>query len=249
MEKPEVKVPLIEQRENEHALLDGPKNRGYELWMALRVFWEFIKGFRALHFSGPSVTVFGSARFEEGHPYYEKAREVGHKIVTTLGMTVMTGGGPGVMEAANRGAKEGGGRSVGCNITLPHEQVHNPYLDKFVTIDYFFVRKVLLVKYSYAFVILPGGFGTMDELFETLTLIQTKKIENFPVVVMGKEYFKPLMDYFHFMASQGTISPSDLDLVLFTDDSDEAIAHITKYIQGNYTVVRRKPKWWLFERS
>jgi uncharacterized protein (TIGR00730 family) len=247
-DKPVAPPPLIPQKEADHILLEGPKSRGYELLMALKVFWEFIKGFRALHFSGPCITVFGSARFPEGHPYYEKAREVGRRIATDLGLTVMTGGGPGVMEAANRGAREGGGHSVGCNITLPHEQQANPWLDKFVTIDYFFVRKVLLVKYSYAFIILPGGWGTMDELFETLTLIQTKKIENFPVVVMGSEYYQPLRDYFEFMAKQGTISPQDLQLVLFTDNATEAIEHIRKYITGNYKVIKRKPAWWLFEK-
>lgn len=161
----------------------------------------------------------------------------------------MTGGGPGIMEAANRGAREAGGRSVGCNIELPHEQSHNPYLDKFVTIRYFFVRKVLLVKYSYAFVIFPGGFGTMDELFETMTLVQTKKIVDFPIVVMGTDYFKPLQEYLHFMAKEGTISPEDLDLVLFTDDADAAVAHIQHFIARNYTIKRRRPNWWLFERK
>ncbi len=165
--------------------LDGPRQRHFELFFALKVFWEFIRGFRALHFVGPSVTVFGSARFKDGHRYYESARLIGRRIAEDLGMTVMTGGGPGIMEAANRGAKEAGGHSVGCNIVLPHEQSENPWLDKFVTIRYFFVRKVLLVKYSYAFVILPGGFGTMDEFFETLTLVQTRKIHHFPIVIMG----------------------------------------------------------------
>jgi len=230
--------------------LEGPNSRGFELAFAFRVFREFLKGFRGLHFIGPCITVFGSARFKEGHRYYELARQVGYRLAADLGLTVMTGGGPGVMEAANRGAREAGGRSVGCNILLPHEQHHNPYLDKFVTIRYFFVRKVLLVKYSYAFVILPGGFGTMDELFETLTLVQTKTIEHFPIVVMGMDYFRDLQAYMQFMASEGTISPEDLDLILFTDDADEAMAHIRKYLHDNYRVVpRRKPVWWLFEKS
>ena len=199
--------------------LEGPNSREFELSFAFRVFLEFLKGFRGLHFIGPCVTVFGSARFKEGHRYYEKAREVGRKIAEDLGLTTLTGGGPGIMEAANRGAHEAGGRSIGCNIVLPHEQSENPYVDKFVTLRYFFVRKVLLVKYSYAFVILPGGFGTMDEFFETLTLVQTKKIESFPIVVMGMDYFAPLRNYLNFMAEQGTIAASDLDLILFTDDS------------------------------
>lgn len=236
----------------ERIFLDGPRKRQFELFFAFRVFWEFIRGFRALHFVGPCVTVFGSARFKEGHRYYEEARQVGRRIAIDLGMTVMTGGGPGVMEAANRGAREAGGPSVGCNIRLPHEQVENPWLDKFVTIRYFFVRKVLLVKYSYAFVIMPGGFGTMDEFFETLTLVQTKKITNFPIVVMGLDYFRPIQDYLKFMVAQGTISAEDLDLVLFTDDPAEATAHIGQYISVNFKIKKRNkhiPKWWLFEKS
>lgn len=235
---------------NEPVWLSGPNERRFELLFAFRVFWEFIRGFRALHFIGPSVTVFGSARFKEGHRYYEAAREMGAHIATELGLTVLTGGGPGIMEAANRGAHEAGGRSIGCNIVLPHEQAENPYVDKFVTIRYFFVRKVLLVKYSYAFVIFPGGFGTMDELFETLTLVQTAKIHHFPVVVMGSDFYQPLKDYFIFMAEQGTISLTDLDLLLFTDDPKEAIAHIRQYISSHYKIQkRRRPIWWLFEKS
>ena len=230
--------------------LKGPNERSFELFFAFRVFWEFIRGFRALHFIGPSVTVFGSARFKEGHRYYEEARAMGSQIASDLGMTVLTGGGPGIMEAANRGAFEAGGYSVGCNILLPHEQAENPYLNKFVTIRYFFVRKVLLVKYSYAFVIFPGGFGTMDELFETLTLIQTNKIEDFPIVVMGVDFFKPLKKHLEFMAVEGTISESDLDLILFTDDPKEAVNHIKQYISKNYQVEkRRRPSWWLLEKA
>jgi len=192
--------------------------------------------------------VFGSARFKEGHEHYEKAREVGKAIAAT-GFTTMTGGGPGIMEAANRGAFEAGGRSVGCNIVLPFEQHLNPYVQKSVNIRYFFVRKVLLLKYSYAFIILPGGWGTMDELFETLTLVQTKVMHNFPVVLIGKSYFQPLMDYLHFMEQQKTISPEDLKLVLLTDDVDEAMAHIQKYIERHFKVsTRNKPFWWLLEK-
>lgn len=204
---------------------------------------------RGLHFVGPCITVFGSARFKENHRYYDLTRKVSAKLATELGLTIMTGGGPGVMEAANRGAKEAGGRSVGCNIELPHEQSENPYLDKFVTLRYFFVRKVLLVKYSYAFVIMPGGFGTMDEFFETLTLVQTRKIHDFPIVVMGMDYYAPLQEYISFMVTEGTISPEDLKLLLFTDDPDEATQHIRQYITQNYKPVKRhKPLWWLFER-
>ncbi len=239
-------MALIDNKES--VWLEGPRSRGYELGFAWRVFTEFIRGMRGLHFVGPCVTVFGSARFPEGHRYYEAARTMGSRIARDLGLTVMTGGGPGVMEAANRGAREAGGKSVGCNIVLPHEQKENPYLDKFVLFRYFFVRKVLLIKYSFAFVILPGGFGTMDEFFETLTLIQTGKIHNFPMVVMGMDYYGPLRDYLHFMVEQGTISPGDLDLLLFTDDADEAIDHIQRHLARDFKVVRRRPLWWLFEK-
>ncbi len=245
MSKP--RRPLINR--NESVWLEGPKSRTYELAFAFRVFWELVKGLRALHFTGPAVTVFGSARFSEGHPYYELARQVSSRIATDMGLTIMTGGGPGVMEAANRGAREAGGRSVGCNIVLPHEQKENPYLDKFVTFHHFFIRKVLLVKYSYAFVILPGGFGTMDEFFETLTLIQTRKIEGFPMVIMGTEFYQPLRHFLAFMAEQGTISREDMDLLLFTDDPEEAVTHIRKYLFENYRIVKRRPAWWLFEKA
>lgn len=225
--------------------LEGPKSRRFELWFAIKVFWEFIKGFRALHFVGPCITVFGSARFHEGHPYYEKAREMG-RAIANLGFTTMTGGGPGIMEAANRGAKEAGGKSVGCNIILPFEQLPNPYLDTWVNIRYFFVRKVLLLKYSYAFIVMPGGWGTMDELFETLTLVQTRVIQQFPVVLIGKDYYSTLMEYLHFMVEQQTISADDLKLVRLTDSVDEAIEHIKRYITSNYRVKRKPKTWWWF---
>src|SRR5438309_5558041 len=166
--------------------LEGPHSRFDELITLFRVMWDFLRGFRVLHFVGPCVTVFGSARIKIDNPYYDLARQMGAAI-TRLGFTVMTGGGPGIMEAANRGAKEAGGRSVGCNIELPFEQRPNAYLDRCVTMHYFFVRKTLLVKYSYAFVVLPGGAGTLDELFEALTLIQTGMIKNFTAVVMGRD--------------------------------------------------------------
>lgn len=207
---------------DERRFLEGPRKRFTELRRSLRIFSEFIKGFRALHFVGPCVTVFGSARFGEDHRYYVLAREVGRRIAG-LGFTTMTGGGPGIMEAANRGAKEAGGVSIGCNIQLPMEQRPNPYVDKFVEFRYFFVRKVMLVKYSYAFVVLPGGFGTLDELFEALTLIQTDKIKQFPVVLMGTEYWEPLIGFFRErLIAEGTISPHDLDLFVITDSPEEA---------------------------
>lgn len=238
--------PILKSGESQY--LEGPKSRHYELRFAINVLFQFLKGFRALHFVGPCITVFGSARFKEGHPYYEKAREVG-RAVAELGFTTMTGGGPGIMEAANRGAFETGGRSVGCNIVLPFEQRPNPYMHKWVNIKYFFVRKVLLLKYSYAFVILPGGWGTMDEMFETLTLVQTKVMHHFPVVLIGTDYFKQLMDYLQFMLQQKTISSEDLQLVMLTDDVGEAMQHIQKYVAQHYEIKQRsKPTSWLFER-
>jgi uncharacterized protein (TIGR00730 family) len=212
----------------ERLFLAGPRSRWKELLSSLDFLFEFIRGFRALHFVGPCVTVFGSARFTEDHPYYALARKVGGALARR-GFTVLTGGGPGIMEAASRGAKESGGFTVGCNIVLSEEQKLNPYLDRSVTFDHFFVRKVMLVKYSYAFVVLAGGLGTMDELFEALTLIQTKKIENFPVVVMGTEYYRHLMGLLVKMVAAGTIDNTDLDLLLVTDSVEQAMEHIEKH--------------------
>ena len=237
--------PIIPPKE--HVYLDGPKSRGYELNFAWKVFKQFIMGFRNLHFVGPCITVFGSARFKEDNEWYICAREFGKRIAQ-LGLTTMTGGGPGIMEAANRGAFENGGRSVGCNIVLPFEQVGNKYVDTSVTFEHFFVRKTLLIKYSYAFVIMPGGFGTMDEFFETLTLVQTKSLTGFPIVLFGKSFYNELWEAMQDMAKQGTISKEDMDLVLFTDDVNEAMDHIVKYIKTNYKIKPRKRMWWLFEK-
>lgn len=231
----------------EHFYLDGPKSRSYELAFAFRVFNQLIKSFRALHFAGPCITVFGSARFKEDHAYYISAREFGKRIAE-IGFTTMTGGGPGIMEAANRGAFENNGFSVGCNIQLPFEQKANPYLNKSLTFEHFFVRKVILAKYSYAFIIMPGGFGTMDEFFETITLIQTKTIIQFPIVLFGKKFFQPLMQFIQFMSDEGTISKEDMNLVLVTDDIDEAMNHIKTYINKNFTVKPRRRLWWLLEK-
>ena len=208
--------------------LAGPRSRLEELRRALRLFWEFFRGLRALHFVGPCVTVFGSARFPEDHRYYALARELGGRLARA-GFTVMTGGGPGIMEAANRGAREAGGRSIGCNIQLPHEQHPNPYLDLFVEFPHFFVRKVMLVKYSYAFVALPGGFGTLDEIFETVVLIQTGKIQHFPVVLMGSEYWAPVLAFVkERMLPAHTISPEDPGILTVTDDPAEAVETILR---------------------
>ncbi|MBC8034843.1 MAG: TIGR00730 family Rossman fold protein [Chitinophagaceae bacterium] len=231
----------------QHVYLEGPKTRGYELKFAYKVFRQYMMGFRKLHFVGPCITVFGSARFKEDHPYYAAAREFGKRIAA-IGFTTMTGGGPGIMEAANRGAFESGGYSVGLNIQLPFEQYANPFVQQSVTFEHFFVRKTLLVKYSYGFIIMPGGFGTLDEFYETLTLVQTKSIIQFPIVLFGIDFFRPLIEYAQFMAEQGTISKEDLDLVLITDSIDEAMDHIRSYITTNYKVKPRKNRWWLFEK-
>ncbi len=215
-------------RADERFALSGPHSRWEELRFIVRVGWEFLRGFRALHFVGPCITVFGSARITPDHPYYALAHKVGEAIAA-LGFTVMTGGGPGLMEAANRGARQAGGRSIGCNIELPHEQQPNPYLDRWITVRYFFVRKVLLVKYSHGFVVMPGGIGTLDELFEALTLIQTGKIERFPVVLMGTEYWSPVEALLEQMAEEGTISDSDRQLVLVTDSVEAMQEHIARY--------------------
>src|SRR5215467_13827941 len=201
----------------QHVYLEGPKSRTYELGFAWKVFTQFLKGFRTLHFVGPCITVFGSARFKETDFFYEKTREFGKRI-SEIGFTTMTGGGPGIMEAANRGAFENGGNSVGCNIRLPFEQKANPYVQTSITFEHFFVRKTMMVKYSYAFIIMPGGFGTMDEFFETITLVQTKTISQFPIVLFGKEYYKDLVEAIEAMAKKGAISKEDMKLVLVTDN-------------------------------
>jgi uncharacterized protein (TIGR00730 family) len=239
-------------RHEEHPdrfFLAGPHSRLRELHLLWRAMGDFIRGFRALHFGGPCVTVFGSARFGESHPYYPIAREVGRRV-SQLGFTVMTGGGPGLMEAANRGAYDAGGRSVGVNIELPMEQRPNPYLYREVTCHYFFVRKVLLFKYSYAFVGLPGGFGTLDELAEALTLIQTGKIQNYPVVLIGTEYWAPLTQQLQLMVERGAVAASDLHLLKVTDDLDDAIRHIELHTIGSFGLQRiKRAQWWLGERQ
>ncbi len=215
--------PVRRPYQSEEIFLAGRDTRWAEFKRVLRIAWEFIRGFRVLHFVGPSVTVFGSARIKEGHPYYELAKQVGHKL-SASGLTVITGGGPGLMEAANRGAFQSKGESVGLNIVLPFEQKPNPFLTTTVNFYYFFVRKVMLVKYSYAYVIMPGGFGTLDELLEALTLIQTGKVQHFPVVLMGKDFWQPFLEWLKNEHLQlRTISPDDLKLFTVTDDVDEAV--------------------------
>jgi uncharacterized protein (TIGR00730 family) len=219
--------------ETEQQFLSGKRARGEDLESAVKIFLEFLRGFE--FFAGidrPCVTVFGSARFAPDHAYYKMACELGH-CLANAGFAVMTGGGPGIMEAANRGAKEAGGLSLGCNIILPMEQAANPYLDRFIEMDHFFVRKVMLVKYSQAFVVMPGGLGTLDEAFETLTLIQCKKLERFPIVAMGSEFWERMRGFVHdSLVPQKTIDVEDLDLLRVTDSPEEAVALISSGLTG-----------------
>ena len=212
--------------------------------------WRLIRGFRALHFVGPCVTAFGSARFADGHPHYQTGRNLGAALARA-GFTVMTGGGPGLMEAANRGAREAGGRSVGCNIILPREQKPNPYLDKWVTFRHFFVRKLMLVKYSYAFIAMPGGFGTLDEMFEVATLVQTGKVRDFPLVFMGRDYWQPLLSFITGrLVTERAIDPSDASRFLVTDSLDTAVKSITDIALSRFGLSygpQAKPRWYLGE--
>ena len=203
-------------------------------WRTLRIQAEFVEGFDAMAKVGAAVTVFGSARTVESDPMYALARTIGRRLAER-GYAVITGGGPGAMEAANRGCREGGGLSVGCNIELPHEQGMNQYVDLGVEFRYFFVRKVMFVKYADGFVILPGGLGTLDELFESLTLIQTGKVRHFPVVLVGRDYWSGLLDWMrHTMLERGTIAATDLDLFHVTDDADEVVELIrTHHAEGD----------------
>ena len=214
--------------DEEKKFLVGSRDNPRELATAGRVFLEFVRGFEHLGGLGRCVTVFGSARFGEDHRYYQLARDLGRALAEN-GFATMTGGGPGIMEAANRGAREGGGVSVGCNIELPMEQEPNPYLDRFVEFEYFFVRKVMLVKYSQAFVVMPGGLGTLDEVFETATLIQTGKIERFPIIAMGSEFWEPFREFsMGSMLKEQTVDESDQELFVLTDSVDDAVAAIEK---------------------
>lgn len=235
------------QVQSEIQFLDGPQNKLKDFAFVWQVMWEFVKGFRVLHYVGPCVTVFGSARFTEDHQYYKDARRLSAAIAK-LGFTIMTGGGPGIMEAANRGAKDVGGRSVGCNIVLPHEQGYNAYMDKWVNIKYFFVRKNLLAKYSYAFVVMPGGFGTLDEYFEAITLIQTRVTEGFPVIIFNKEYHRHIMEHVNLMVDEGTISPQDPSLCLFTDSVEEVVDILKIHSIDKFGLeFSKKKKWWFFK--
>jgi uncharacterized protein (TIGR00730 family) len=234
----------------ETKFLQGPQSRSFELGRAIHIFRELIHGFRKLHFVGPCVTVFGSARFDEHHLFYRQARLIGQRLAET-GFTVMTGGGPGIMEAANRGAKDvPKAKSIGVNIKLPHEQKPNPYVDNFVEFEHFFVRKLMLIKYSYAFIVCPGGFGTLDELFEVLTLIQTGKLQDFPVALVGREYWAPGIEQLRKFVAEKTIDPIDLDKLYIGDDPAEVVKFVSDIAMKKFGLSyakKVKRRWWLGE--
>jgi uncharacterized protein (TIGR00730 family) len=216
-------------------LLDGPPpgQRADWLhndpWRVLRIQSEFVEGFGALAELGPAVSVFGSARTRPDHPTYELAVRLGRALVKA-GFAVITGGGPGAMEAANKGAWEAGGTSVGLGIEVPFESGLNPYVDLGVNFRYFFVRKTMFVKYAQGFIVLPGGFGTLDEMFEALTLVQTRRVTSFPIVLMGRDYWGGLVGWLRSTAlPRGTINPSDLDLLHVTDDVGDAVRHVIRW--------------------
>ncbi|MBA2718463.1 MAG: TIGR00730 family Rossman fold protein [Chloroflexi bacterium] len=225
-----------ETTEDEKLLERPPSERGRpafldtDPWRALRILSEFVEGFDALAAVGPAVTIFGSARSKADSPDYELARGIARRLAER-GFAIITGGGPGIMEAANRGCRDGGGLSIGCNIELPHEQGLNAYVDLGVEFKYFFARKTMFVKYADAFVIMPGGFGTLDELFESLTLIQTGKVRDFPVILVGKAYWQGMLDWMRdVQLPAGYVSAGDLDLLKLTDDPDEVCAIIQAYV-------------------
>ncbi len=221
---------------SEKLLIEGKRSPWLDLWRLAKIAWDFGKGFHVFRHLGPAITFFGSARFREDHRYYRMAR-VTARLLARYGFSIMTGGGPGIMEAANRGARDVKGVSVACNITLPMEQKPNDYLDRFVEFNYFYVRKVMLMRYSCAFLALPGGFGTLDEISEAITLMQTKKITAFPVVLMGIDYWRPFKDFIQgtLMQSQ-TISEADLDLIYFTDDPPDALSYIARYAETKASI-------------
>jgi uncharacterized protein (TIGR00730 family) len=220
------------KRTEDEKLLEGPAHAAFldsDPWRSLRILSEFVEGFDALAEVGAAVSVFGSARTKPDHPMYAMARDLG-KMLAKAGYSVITGGGPGIMEAANRGCQEGGGLSIGCNIELPMEQGLNPYVDLGVEFRYFFARKVMFVKYADAFVIFPGGFGTLDELFEALTLIQTHKVQDFPVILIGTDYWSGMIDWIKgSLLKEAAINQEDVDLLRLTDDPREAVRIIKAY--------------------
>jgi uncharacterized protein (TIGR00730 family) len=223
----ELLVDEHNQANDEYQFLMTARTREAEIQRLKRITAEFVRGFKGLSTLGPAVTVFGSARFKQNHPYYKLARQIGGELARR-GFATLTGGGPGIMEAANRGAHEAGGTSYGLNIILPHEQSINPYVDKSIEFRYFFVRKVMLVKYSCAFIVMPGGLGTLDELFEAATLIQCKKVGPFPLVLMGKKFWAGLRKFGRFMMSEGVFNPEELGFGRITDSPEEAVELIER---------------------
>src|SRR5882672_7513024 len=228
---------IQEALEEEHRIRKAFKDKDWaeikssDSWVIFKVMSEFVEGFEKLSKIGPCVTIFGSARLKPAHPYYKMAEEIAYQLVQQ-GYGVVTGGGPGIMEAGNKGANRAGGKSVGLNIYLPHEQKGNPYIDpdKLITFDYFFVRKVMFVKYSQGFIVMPGGFGTLDELTEALTLIQTKKIGRFPIVLVGKSFWKGLLDWWKkVLVTDKMINEEDLDLFNLVDTPEDAVRVIDEF--------------------
>jgi len=222
---------------------------GRDAWRIFRIMGEFVEGFEEMSHIGPAVSVFGSARTASDDPMYAKCVETA-RLLGEAGFAIVTGGGPGIMEAANKGAREAGATSVGCNIELPFEQFTNHYVDVSIDFRYFFIRKTMFVKYAEAFVIFPGGFGTMDELFEALTLIQTNKVRHFPVVLFGCEYWGGLVDWMReTMSAEGKIAPADLDIMYVTDDPAEASAHIVRRYERRRAIQQgTMPEDWNTER-
>lgn len=242
---------FVREEAEERKFLRGPQSRRFELYRAFQIFVECLKGFRKLHFVGPCVTVFGSARYPETHIYYQMTRELGSALAAQ-GFTVITGGGPGLMEAANRGAKEQGGYSIGCNIQLPKEQKPNPYLDVWLEFRHFFVRKLMLAKYSYAFIAMPGGFGTLDEFFEIATLIQTRKTKNFPLVLMGSDYWRHLLEFLKVpVLAEKNIDAVDFASIRVCDSPAEVATIVRDYGIKEFGLSygpRAKRRWFFFER-
>lgn len=225
----------------EHKFLTQRRTARKEKERLKRIKEEFIMGFKKLGHLGPAVTIFGSARFKPGEPYYELSRNTG-SVFAKAGFTVLTGGGPGAMEAANRGAHEAGGKTYGLNIILPHEQQPNPYVNDSFEFNYFFVRKVMLVKYSCAFVVMPGGLGTLDELFEAATLIQCQKIGPFPLILVGEEFWSGLREFVAFMASKGVFAPEEVGFSRIVNTPEEAVEMVMKSLPADFRESLKRPK-------
>ncbi|MDX1492465.1 MAG: TIGR00730 family Rossman fold protein [Longimicrobiales bacterium] len=241
-ENPRQSFPYDRETEDERLLrtFEELENIGKDSWRVFRIMGEFVEGFEEMGQIGIGVSIFGSARSRPDDPMYRKCVETARKL-GEAGFSIITGGGPGMMEAANKGAREAGAPSVGCNIELPFEQHSNPYLDHSIDFRYFFVRKTMFVKYACAFVIFPGGFGTMDELFEALTLIQTSKVRNFPVVLVGSDYWQGLVDWIRDrMLVEGKIADDDLNLLFVTDDPDEVVAHVVERHEAMMAAGRKR---------